>query len=193
MDEPRSDDTTPGPTPPPDAGKPGAAPAPDLAESLRQVRDAGRGGLGAANEAFKALRILVSADLSLARSAFGRTLAFTGVAIAFGASAWMLLMGTLTAVLHDAVGWSWTLSLGVCAALSLAITAFGAWRAMHYFEHTRMQATRRQLARLGIGELADFMPAPESAESTQVAAARVAEATEGEPVKKGLGVDVTPP
>lgn len=193
MDEPRSDDTPPGPTPPPDAGKPGAAPAPDLAESLREVRAAGRAGLKAANDAAKALRILVSADLSLARSAFGRALAFTGVAIAFGGSAWMLLMATLTAVLHDALGWSWTLSLGVCAALSLAVTGFGAWRAMHYFEHTRMQATRRQLARLGIGELADFMPDPDSPESTQQAAARVAEATEGEPVKKGLGVDVTPP
>ena len=193
MDEPRSDDTTPGPTPPPDAGKPGAAPAPDLADSLRQVRSAGRAGLRAANEAGKALRILVSADLSLARSAFGRALAFTGVAIAFGASAWMLLMATLIAVLHDAVGWSWILSLGVCAGLSLAVTAIGAWRAMHYFEHTRMQATRRQLARLGIGELADFMPEPDSAQSTQAAAERVAEVTEGEPVKKGLGVDVTPP
>ncbi|MFC5579193.1 phage holin family protein [Lysobacter niabensis] len=193
MDEPRSDDTTPGPTPPPGAGKPGAAPAPDLAESLRQVRDAGVAGMGAANDALKALRILISADLSLARSALGRTLAFTGVGIAFGAPAWMLLMATLTAVLHDAFSWSWPLSLGVCAALSLVVTAFGVWRAMHYFEHTRMQATRRQLARLGIGELADFMPDPESAESTQHAAERVAAATDGEPVKKGLGVDVTPP
>jgi len=192
MDEPRSDDTPPGPTPPPGAGTPGAAPAPDMAETLRQLRDAGRTGLGAANDAAKALRILVSADLSLARSALGRTLAFTGVAIAFGASAWMLLMATVTALLHD-LGWSWTLSLGVCAGLSLAITAFGAWQSMRYFEHTRMQATRRQLARLGIGELADFMPNPESGESTQAAAARVAEATNGKPVKKGLGVDVTPP
>jgi hypothetical protein len=193
MDEPRSDDTPPGPTPPPDAGKSGAAPAPDLAESLRQVRDAGRAGLGAANDVAKALRILISADLSLARSAFGRALAFTGVAIAFGASAWILLMATATALLHDGLGWSWTASLGLCAAVSVAITALGAWLAMRYFEHTRMQATRRQLARLGIGELADFMPDPGSPESTQHAAARVAEATEGEPVKKGLGVDVTPP
>jgi uncharacterized membrane protein YqjE len=104
------------------------------------------------------LRVLVSADLSLARSALGRALAFTGVAVAFGASAWMLLMAAVTAVLHDALGWSWTLSLAVCAAPSLVITALGMWRAMHYFEHTRMQATRRQLARLGIGELAASCP-----------------------------------
>ena len=56
-----------------------------------------------------------------------------------------------------------------------------------------MQATRRQLARLGIGELADFMPDPASGESTRNAAERVAEATEDKPVKKGMGVDVTPP
>lgn len=190
MDEPRSDTNS-----TPDAGKPGATPepAPDLAESLRHIRDAGRAGLGAATDAAKALRILISADLSLARSAFGRALAYTGVAVAFGGSAWMLLMAALTAVLHDALGWSWTLSLAVCAALSLVVTGLGVWRAIHYFEHTRLQATRRQLARLGIGELADFMPDPDSSESTKQAAERVAKATEDKPVKKGLGVDVTPP
>jgi len=192
MDEPRSEpNSTPG------ACKPDAAPASDipesLAESLRQIGAAGRAGLGAASDAAKALRILVSADLSLARSAFGRALAFTAVAIAFGGSAWMLLMAALTAVLHDALDWSWTLSLGVCAFLSLVVTALGVWRAIHYFEHTRMQATRRQLARLGIGELADFLPDPASAESTRRAAERVAEVTEDKPVKKDLGVDVTPP
>jgi membrane protein implicated in regulation of membrane protease activity len=188
MDEPRSDTNS-----PPDSGRPDAVPAPDFAESLRQVGTAGRAGLSAATDAAKALRILVSADLSLARSAFGRALAFTAVAIAFGGSAWMLLMAALTAVLHDALDWSWTLSLGVCALLSLVVTALGVWRAIHYFEHTRMQATRRQLARLGIGELADFMPDPASGESTRNAAERVAEATEDKPVKKGMGVDVTPP
>ncbi|WP_225876179.1 phage holin family protein [Lysobacter solisilvae (ex Woo and Kim 2020)] len=190
MDEPRRDDTN-----PPGPDKPGATPppSPDLAESLRDIGAAGRSGLKAASDAAKALRILVAADLSLARSAFGRALAFTGVAVAFGGSAWMLLMAALTAVLHDALDWSWTLSLAVCALLSIAVTAFGAWRAMHYFEHTRLQATRRQLARLGIGELADLMPDPDSPESTQDAAARVAAATDGAPMKKGLGVDVTPP
>lgn len=188
MEEPRSDTNS-----TPDPGRPDAAPAPDFAESLRQIGAAGRAGLGAATDAAKALRILVSADLSLARSAFGRALAFTAVAIAFGGSAWMLLMAALTAVLHDALDWSWTLSLGVCASLSLIVTALGVWRAIHYFEHTRMQATRRQLARLGIGELADFMPDPASGESTRSAAERVAQATGDKPVKKEMGVDVTPP
>lgn len=170
-----------------------AAPSPDLAESLRQIGATGRASLGAAADAAKALRILVSADLSLARSAFGRALAFTGAAVAFGGSAWMLLMAMATALLHDVVGWSWTLSLAACAALSLVLTAVGIWQAIRYFEHTRMQATRRQLARLGIGELADFMPTPGSGETAEQAADRVAEATDGESIKKGLGVDVTPP
>jgi uncharacterized membrane protein YqjE len=169
-------------------------PAPDLIESLRQIGATGRAGLGAASDAAKALRILVSADISLARSAFGRALAFTGVAIAFGGSAWMLLMALTTALLHDVLGWSWTLSLAICAALSIAITAFGVWQAIRYFEHTRLQATRRQLARLGIGELADFMPGADSPESTRDAAEqRPPKGPDGEPVKKGLGVDVTPP
>lgn len=185
MDEPHRDTHA-----QPDAGKPG--PAPDLAESLRQVRAAGREGLHAATDAAKALRVLVSADLSLARSAFGRALAFTGLAVAFGGSAWMLLMAALTAVLHDALHWSWTVSLSVCALLSLVVTALGIWRAIHYFEHTRMQATRRQLARLGIGELSDFMPDPGSPQATEDAAKRMNDVG-GEPPKKGLGVDVTPP
>jgi hypothetical protein len=170
-------------------------PAPDLADTLRQLGGSGRAGLAAANDAAKALRILVSADISLARSAFGRTLAFTGVAIAFGASAWMLLMATTTAVLHEGLGWSWMLSLGLCAGVSLVATAAGGWMAMRYFEHTRLQATRRQLARLGIGELSGFMPEPGSSTSAETAADVVTEVSENgdKPPKKGLGIDVTPP
>src|SRR5688572_13010738 len=125
------------PRPEPAAG----APPPDLADSLRQLGKSGRAGLSAANDAAKALRILVSADISLARSAFGRTLALTGVAIAFGTSAWMLLMATVIALLHDGLGWSLALALGVCAGVTLVITGVGGWMAMRYFEHTRLQAT----------------------------------------------------
>ncbi|GAB3381111.1 phage holin family protein [Lysobacter fragariae] len=176
MDEPRDDDPT---------AKPSASPAPDLAESLRQIGGAGHDSLGAAVDAAKALRRLVSADLSLARSAFGRALAFTGVAIAFGGSTWMLLMATLTAVLHDALGWSWTLSLAVCALLSLAVTVFGAWQAIQYFDYTRLEATRRQLARLGIGEMSDDdLPGPDASGSAREARAPDAQA--------GTGADATP-
>jgi hypothetical protein len=181
---------------PPD-GAPHGTPdaAPDLTDTFRQLADSGRAGLSAANDAAKALRILVSADISLARSAFGRTLAFTGVAIAFGASAWLLLMATVTAALHEGLGWAWGWSLGLCALVSLVATGIGGWLAMRYFEHTRLQATRRQLARLGIGELSSFMPKPGSGTSAEAAAEVVTEKSDNgdEPPKKGLGIDVTPP
>ncbi|MFT3897204.1 MAG: phage holin family protein [Thermomonas sp.] len=168
-------------------------PAPDLAEALKDLGATGRAGLSAAGDAAKALRILVAADISLARSALGRTLALTGVAIAFGASAWLLLMATLIVALSRGLGWPWPLSLLLTALLSVGVTVFAGWRAMHYFEHTRLQATRRQFARLGFGELSDFMPDADSARSSAEAAERMAETTADAPVKKGLGVDVTPP
>lgn len=165
---------------------------PDLREALRQVGSTGKAGLGATRDAAHALRALVSADLSLARSAFGRALAFTGAAVAFGGSAWLLLMATLAAVLRGMLGWSWMLSLAACAGLSLVLTALGVWQAMRYFEYTRMQATRRQLARLGLGELAEFMPSPGSRESARDAAEKVAKAAPAD-TKPDIGVDITPP
>jgi membrane protein implicated in regulation of membrane protease activity len=167
--------------------------APDLAEALKDLGASGRAGLSAAGDAAKALRILIAADISLARSALGRTLALTGVAIAFGASAWLLLMATLIVALSRGLGWPWPLSLLLTAVLSVAITLYAGWRAMRYFEHTRLKATRRQFARLGLGELADLMPDADSPDSTAQAAERVAAATADAPIKKGLGVDVTPP
>jgi len=167
--------------------------APGVEESLRRLGESGRATLSAASDASKALRILITADISLARSAFGRTLAFTGVAIAFGASAWLLLMSTLIAWLSMGLKWPWSLSLLLTAGLSIVVTGIAGYMAMRYFEHTRLQATRRQLARLGIGELADFMPDAGSGQSSKAAAENVADATAAEPVKKGLGVDVTPP
>ena len=47
-----------------------------------------------------------------------------------------------------------------------------------------MQATRRQFAQLGLGELADFMPDADSARSTAAAAERVAAASGQAPIKK---------
>jgi len=161
--------------------------------SLKELGTSGRATWNAGRDAAKAFRILLSADVSLARSAFGRTLAFTGVAIAFGASAWLLLMAALIAELSLGLGWPWALSLLLTGVLSLAIAGFGGWSAMRYFEHTRLQATRRQLARLGIGELAAYMPDAGSGDSTRDAADRVSQATDSQPLKKGLGVEVTPP
>ena len=166
--------------------------APGIDEALRQLGATGRATWTAGRDASKAFRILLAADVSLARSAFGRTLAFTGVAIAFGASAWLLLMAALIAWLSLGLGWAWSLSLLLAAALSIVITVIGGWMAMRYFEHTRLQATRRQLARLGIGELSGFMPDAGSGVSTEAAADRVAEVAGDKAIKKGLGVDVTP-
>lgn len=167
--------------------------APGIDEAVRELGTAGRATFEAGRDAGKAFRILLAADISLARSAFGRTLALTGVAIAFGASAWLLLMAALIVALTRGIGMSWALALLLTALLSVAVTAGAAWMATRYFEHTRLKATRRQLARLGLGELADFMPDPSSSESASVAAAATKAASDGEPVKKGLGIDVTPP
>lgn len=172
---------------------PRAGKAPGIDEAFAQLRDSGRATWSAGNDAFKAFRILFAADVSLARSAFGRTLALTGVAIAFGASCWLLLMAALVTWLARGVGLSFPVSLLICAVLSGAVTGWAVWQAQRYFEHTRMQATRRQLARLGIGELADLMPNPGDGVSTEQAASEVAAAASGQPVKKGLGVDITPP
>ncbi|WP_223807236.1 phage holin family protein [Montanilutibacter psychrotolerans] len=169
-------------------------PPPDIAEALRQLGQTGRASLGAATDAAKAFRSLIAADVSLARSAFGRSLAFTGVAIAFGASSWLLLMAAAVAFLSGSLGWSWATSLLVTAALSILITVYGAWQAVRYFEHTRLKATRRQLARLGIGELSDFTPEPGSPERTRDRTRHDPPQTpDGKPLKDRRGIDVTPP
>ncbi|MDQ2702189.1 MAG: phage holin family protein [Pseudomonadota bacterium] len=166
---------------------------PGIDDAVRELGATGRATLRASRDAGKAFRILVAADIALARSAFGRSLALTGVAIAFGASAWLLLMASLIVGLTRGLGMSWTLALLLTALLSVAVTAAAAWGATRYFEHTRLKATRRQLARLGIGELADMMQDAGSASSGEEDAEAVAAATGDKPVKKGLGIDVTPP
>ena len=165
----------------------------ELLESFRQVGSTGVAGIAATRDAAKAFRTLVSADVSLARSAFGRTLAFTAVAIVLGVVGGLLLVSALVLGMSRGLGIPLWASLLVLGSLSALATWLAAWRAMRYFEHTRLQATRRQFARLGFGELADFMPDADSHESTAEAARRMAEANAGEPVKKGLGIDVTKP
>lgn len=173
--------------------EPGDERPPSIDQAARELRDTGKATLSAGRDAGKALRILLSADISLARSAFGRTLAFSGVAIAFGASAWLLLMAALVTWLGAGLGMPWSLAMLLTAALSAIVAAFGIRSAMRYFEHTRLKASRRQLARLGIGELAGLMPDADSSVSAEDAAEAVEKASDGTPIKKGLGVDVTPP
>lgn len=177
--------------PPPDPAEQ-PQPPPDILESLRQVGDAGRAGWEATGDVFRSLRTLVFADFSLARSAFGRTLALTGVAIVFGGSGWLLLMAALMLLLTRQFGFPWSGALLACAAVSLVGAAIAVHYGMRYFEHTRMQATRRQLARLGIGELADFGPRAGSGESSRDAAEKLKEEVT-EPLKDKTGIDLTPP
>lgn len=170
---------------------PAAPPPPDLAESLRDIGSTAKASLGAAADSARALRSLLAADLSLARSAMGRALTFAGVAVVFGASAWLFLMATLVTLLRS-FGVSWLASMLIAAGLSLVVTVYAGLRAAHYFEHTRLQATRRQLARLGIGELADLMPTADSPESARAAAEDLRQ--DAERLKKhSNGIDITPP
>ncbi|MBO9787258.1 hypothetical protein [Xanthomonas phaseoli] len=122
---------------------------PGLDESVRAVAAAGRATLGSAKDTSRALRRLVSADLQLARSAFERGLAWACVAVVFGASSWLLLAGAIIALLQRA-GLSWFQAMFFTALGSLLVTGIAAWRVFFYFDHTGMNATRRQLIKLGI-------------------------------------------
>lgn len=126
--------------------------APSIDQAFADIGTAGREGLSAALDTGRALRGLVVADLALARSALGQALLWVSVAIVFGASSWLLLMAALIALLNGLLGWSWMASMAAAAALSLLVTGVGVWQALNYFEHTRLDATRRQLRRLGIGD-----------------------------------------
>ncbi len=165
--------------------------APDLGASLRQVSDAAKEGLKETGRTAKAFRALIAADVSLARSAFGRTLAFTGLAIVFGASCWLLLMTALIVFLSRTLALPWSASLLITALLSGAVAFWAAWQADRYFDHTRMHATRRQLARLGIGEMSEMMPDAESHVSARDVSAPTT--ADGKPPVGKDGVEVSPP
>ena len=125
---------------------------PGVLDDFREIGAAGRSSAATAKRTGEALRALVVADVALARSALGRMLALMAVAIVFGVSAWLLLMAGLVAVLVGVLHWSWMLSLFVVAVANVMVTAWAAWRSVRYFEYTRLKATRRQLARFGIGD-----------------------------------------
>ncbi|MDO4708312.1 MAG: phage holin family protein [Pseudomonadota bacterium] len=134
-------------------GAPEREPAPDILEAFRQVGEGSKASLAATLASARALRALVVADIALARSALGRSVAFTAVAVVLGAVGGLLLTSALVAALVTYLKLSWWLSLLLVGLLCLAATAVSAWRALTYFEHTQMRATRRQLAKMGLGEL----------------------------------------
>lgn len=119
------------------------------------AQDLGRAGVESGRAAWSVLgglRQLFAADLALSRSALGLTLAWAGAAIALGASAWLLLMALLVLALHNGLGFGWIAAFAWPAVVSLLGTALAGWRAARVFDDTRLNATRRQLARLGWGE-----------------------------------------
>jgi uncharacterized membrane protein YqjE len=128
-----------------------ASSAPPLTDAAKQLGDDALELGRSAWSALRGFRTLFAADLSLSRSAFGLTLAYAGAAIALGASAWLLLMALGVLALH-AWGLSWIASVAIPALISLAGAAFFVWQATQVFVDTRLDATRRQLARLGLGE-----------------------------------------
>ncbi|MDQ1117913.1 MULTISPECIES: phage holin family protein [Pseudoxanthomonas] len=130
---------------------PGDDATPSLDESLRRVGKAGKDSLSSAVATAKSLRRLVLADFALARASLARAMVWMSVAAAFGVSSWLLLMGALIALLQR-LGLSWLGALSVAAGLSLAITALGVWQTLRYFGFSRMDATRRQLKAMGLGD-----------------------------------------
>lgn len=123
--------------------------APGIDESLRSLNAARRDAIDATRGSARALRRLIAADFALARSAFGRGLAWACAGIVFGASAWLLITGTLIALMQR-YGMSWLMSLFLGALLSSVAAGYSAWRVARFFDYTGMHATRRQLTRLGV-------------------------------------------
>ena len=134
----------------------GAAPhdrsgsTPPIDESVRRITDAGSALASSALGTFKAFRALLVADLALSRSAAGRVLVLGAIGTALGASAWLFGMVLLVLVLRS-FGFEWWLAVAVPTVLSMLGAALCAWLALRAFELTRFQATRRQLAKIGIG------------------------------------------
>ncbi|KAF1698293.1 phage holin family protein [Pseudoxanthomonas suwonensis] len=148
-----------------DAGQQAGSPPP-LDESLRQVGAAGREALGATGDSLRALRALLSADIAMARSAMGRALAWTGVAVVFGASAWLLATAAAVALMQR-LGLSWLSALCIAALFNLAVCGLAAWRTARFFDYMGLHATRRQLTRMGLfqedDEEDDVPPSPSPA------------------------------
>lgn len=129
----------------------GRGDTPPIDESVRRIADAGSALAGSAVGTFKAFRALVVADLALSRSAAGRVLVLAAVGTALGASAWLFGMVLLVLVLRS-FGLDWWIAVAVPTLLSMLGSAACAWFALRAFELTRFQATRRQLAKIGIGD-----------------------------------------
>lgn len=125
---------------------PGTA-VPGIGEAFATLGQAGRDSVDSSRDMARAMRRLVVAEVAQARIVLARAAVWLAVAVAFGASAWLLLMAALITALH-ALGLGWLGATSVSALVSLLVAATGAWQALRYFEMARFEATRRQLANL---------------------------------------------
>lgn len=121
--------------------------SPGVGEAARHLHQAGRESWESVSDMRRAFARLVSADITLARLALARAAVWMGIAVAFGASGWLLLMAALITGLH-ALGLSWVGATAISAGVSLAITALAGWRALRFFQMGRFEATRRHLSAL---------------------------------------------
>lgn len=129
---------------------PGEAP-PGLDDAAREIGDVAGSTVTAALAVLTSFRRLVAADIAQSRAAFGRALAYTGLAVAIGSSACLLLVTLLVVVLSN-MGLSWVEALLVIMLATALPAAWFTWRAVQAYGHTQLEATRRHLARLGLGE-----------------------------------------
>lgn len=124
---------------------------PSLDEAVRQIGAAGKTlgtelwGVGTA------FRDLFMADLALSRSALLRVLALSGLSVVLGTTAWLYLMAMGVLGLR-AMGLPWWVAVGAPALVSLLGMALCVWLALRALDDSRFNATRRQLARFGIGD-----------------------------------------
>lgn len=154
----------PGEMPPPEPGEAGPQPAdsrqervspadvpPPLDEAARRIGAAGKALGTELWTAARALRALFMAELALSRSAILRVLVLATIGTALGATAWLYLMAMGVIGLR-ALDLPWWAAVGIPALASLIGAAVCAWLALRALEDTQFKATRRQLARFGIGD-----------------------------------------
>lgn len=136
----------------PDSGAANDEPPPELQQA---AKDLGQAGIEVGRSAWgvvRHFRTLLAADLALSRVAFGVTLAWAGVAIVLGASAWLLAMVSVVLWLQS-TGWvGWQGAVLIPAIVSAAGGAVCVRFAAKAFADTSLNATRRQLVKLGMAE-----------------------------------------
>lgn len=125
--------------------------APPLDEAARRIGAAGKALGHELWTAARAFRALFMAELALSRSAILRVLVLATIGTALGATAWLYLMAMGVLGLR-ALDLPWWAAVGIPALASLLGAGVCVWLALRALEDTQFKATRRQLARFGIGD-----------------------------------------